>query len=152
MVLHGCGRCGGIFIDVEDSKRLNAAFPLGATALADKAAMVAREAPNLRQDVACPVCRRTMQRTRLGTMTLELDICAHGTWFDRDELRLAAEALHPPTPKSTVALGVAPPPENVYAKGLRALADMSLGLLDHSNDPDVLHARIARLERDLGRR
>jgi Zn-finger nucleic acid-binding protein len=151
MLLHGCGHCGGIFIDVEDSQRLQRAYPMAATELADRAAMASFDTPNLRAQVACPVCHETMQRTRLGGTTLELDVCSDGTWFDRDELRRAAETLHPAQPKSTVVLGVAEPEGGVYMQGLRALADLSVELLDQSNNPEVLRKRIERLERELRR-
>jgi Zn-finger nucleic acid-binding protein len=153
MVLHGCGRCGGIFVDIDGSKRLATAFPMAAADLSDKAAVAAATTPDLLARIACPVCRKPMTRTRLPKTTLDIDICDDGTWFDRDELRRAAEALHPvkKAPARGGAVG-APAHANVYQQGIENLLGIADHLLDLNDNPRVLAAKIARLERDLGQR
>jgi Zn-finger nucleic acid-binding protein len=152
MVLHGCGQCGGLFVDIAGSRRLQKAFPMAATKLADRASAAARRSPDLLQGVACPVCQKQMTRTRLPDTTLDIDICGHGTWFDRDELRRAAEALHPVKPVVATPRGVgAPAHKSVYAQGLENLAAIADEWLQ-SRDPEMLSARIRRLERELGHR
>jgi Zn-finger nucleic acid-binding protein len=45
--------------------------------------------------VPCPVCRQLMNRVNFARMSgVVVDVCkAHGTWFDRDELRRLVEFI-----------------------------------------------------------
>lgn len=74
--------------------RLASASPEGALALAATAAQGARYQPDLSHAVHCPVCRAAMVRTHAMRAGVEIDTCrAHGTWYDRDELRRISEAI-----------------------------------------------------------
>jgi Zn-finger nucleic acid-binding protein len=113
MTLHGCGRCGGVFLDNADSQRLVKAFPDDAVALSEHAGALSPDEPNLGEAAPCPVCAAPMMRTRIDRAGLDLDVCAaHGTWFDRGELRRVALALHVKVPVAPVTAGAheVPPP------------------------------------------
>src|SRR5262249_51902570 len=48
--------------------------------------------------VHCPVCSRMLQRASVTRAAVTIDLCAeHGTWFDRYELGLVLDAVHPRT-------------------------------------------------------
>lgn len=86
-VLHGCGACGGIWMDNESaacalSTSLEAVKALAVRATANALASVPTAPP-----IGCPVCGKLLFRTQDPVAGVELDLCAsHGTWFDRCEL------------------------------------------------------------------
>ncbi len=93
VTLHGCGSCGGVFLEQRCAERLASQLPSAAIAAADRAARAARHQPDLSASLSCPMCRRPMKRTLAQRAGVELDSCACGTWYDRDEIRRITEAL-----------------------------------------------------------
>ncbi|MCC6215868.1 MAG: zf-TFIIB domain-containing protein [Polyangiaceae bacterium] len=92
--LHGCGRCGGIFVDTAVAHRIANAGDPAALALADQAARAATSAVDVRAPVACPACQAPCGRELVACAGVEVDACpAHGTWFDRGELQAIAASL-----------------------------------------------------------
>ena len=105
IVLHGCGACGGIWLDNAASTRIaDGVSSPEVKALADRAARRALPAnPDTRPaGIPCPVCRAPLARVRAPRGAIALDVCAaHGTWFDRYELTGLMYAVHPPEPVRT---------------------------------------------------
>ncbi len=100
--LEVCGRCGGVWLDVESSRRAIEGLVTEAEQLL--AARVEREAPGRCEPAAyrspadrtrrCPDCERPMSRARVSDVGIEVDACAlHGTWFDPGELAPVASAF-----------------------------------------------------------
>ena len=85
--VHGCGVCGGIWLDNAGSLAITKhADPQLAVlaARADRNAVTHHGTSHQKLD--CPACNRQMERVHTGLA--ELDICrTHGTWFDSGELR-----------------------------------------------------------------
>ena len=93
-LLWGCGTCGGIWLDNATAGRITSAMPPDALALADSAAGHARHQPDVHAAIACPECARPLSRRHVGAARVDIDVCeAHGTWFDKHELRHVAQAL-----------------------------------------------------------
>ncbi|AUX38901.1 uncharacterized protein SOCE26_002820 [Sorangium cellulosum] len=94
MTLHGCGRCGGIWLGLACAQRLADALPKEASVLAARASSRAVVDADVNPIAHCPVCTRPMQRTHAAAARLDLDMCgAHGTWYDRHELERVAGAI-----------------------------------------------------------
>jgi|JI10StandDraft_1071094.scaffolds.fasta_scaffold150892_2 Zn-finger nucleic acid-binding protein len=83
--LHGCGSCGGIWVDNESAARMLRAPDEVFEDLARKCAASARlPGPRYRRP-ECAVCQTMLEVVR--TPAASVDICkAHGTWFDAHEL------------------------------------------------------------------
>jgi len=83
--LHGCGGCGGIWIDNTNARRVLASPE---AVFGELAARAAKNAKNRRAPAArptCAACPAVLDRTK--THGIELDVCSdHGTWFDAYEL------------------------------------------------------------------
>ncbi len=93
--VHGCGICGGIWLDNAGSRAITQHNDPQISALAARAAMNAavRSGPRA-EPIDCPVCNKRMQRVNAAQLA-ELDICAqHGTWFDAGELGRIVSAYH----------------------------------------------------------
>ena len=93
--LDECSRCSGVWLGVDDFRRLCAeeeqrSVFLGAELQARKTPAAA--APAVRY-VPCPDCARLMNRVNFGKRSgIIVDSCSqHGTWFDADELRRVVE-------------------------------------------------------------
>lgn len=112
--LHGCGGCGGIWVDNASARKIVAWPQRSYAELARRAGENARGARTRRQGpwvggyssppppLECPVCDARLDETRF--LHLALDICPdHGTWFDAYELKGMVERLLNP-------LGPEPPP------------------------------------------
>jgi Zn-finger nucleic acid-binding protein len=91
--LHGCGRCGGIWLENAAARRVMESPDRVFADLATRAACSAlaqqrREdapAPVRRAGAPCPICSAPLALT--GFIDLALDVCRpHGTWFDPREL------------------------------------------------------------------
>lgn len=94
LTLHACGACGGIFLGTACAQRLAEALPHDAIRRANHTAASARYVASTLEPLACPMCGQTMRRTQVSRAGVDLDVCgAHGTWYDRDELRLVALAI-----------------------------------------------------------
>lgn len=95
--VHGCGTCGGVWLDSVVSARVIEVTCEAALGLADN---VARSVPARTDEppqhaLHCPVCQASMATTRVATAWLDVDCCAeHGTWYDRGELQRVARTAH----------------------------------------------------------
>mgnify|MGYP002078480190 CR=1 FL=1 len=91
--MHGCGSCGGVWLDSSASQRLTQALCDQTIALADQ---LAQAAPGVGHSAgaSCPLCSAQLRATRISRAQVEIDICpAHGAWFDRNELQTVARAF-----------------------------------------------------------
>lgn len=92
--LHGCSRCGGLWVDHQAAQRVVHALDEAALQLSDDAARAAQLAVELKSSVACPVCGAGLVRQLAPLARVEIDRCERdGTWFDRNELTQVARAL-----------------------------------------------------------
>lgn len=90
--LHGCGACGGIFLDNAASSRIVNAVQPGLTAMSDKAARAKKIAIDHAKPATCPLDGAPLER--VDVKGVELDVCkVHGTWFDAGEVRRVGEAF-----------------------------------------------------------
>lgn len=83
--LHGCGSCGGIWLNNADAVKMRRAPDAAYAELARKCAAGARfPGPRFRRP-ECAVCAGPLELVR--TPAASLDLCRkHGTWFDAHEL------------------------------------------------------------------
>ncbi|MCK6588608.1 MAG: zf-TFIIB domain-containing protein [Polyangiaceae bacterium] len=94
VTLHGCGRCGGVWLGSACARRIAEALPGDAIELAGRVSKNAKGEIQTHAPVACPICASPMTRTRAAAAGVELDVCGqHGTWYDRNELEQIAAAL-----------------------------------------------------------
>jgi Zn-finger nucleic acid-binding protein len=92
VTLHGCGGCGGIWIENACAQRVLAAPRPLFEELAALAATNARGRFVRAERPACPACDATLDPVTVKR--IPLDICPdHGTWFDARELVLLGAAL-----------------------------------------------------------
>jgi len=102
-------QCGGLWLDFRATGKVLSSMHAGALELADQAASSARAAVDTTTaGLACPVCLKALSRMHVGGTSVEVDRCNdHGTWFDRNELRQAAEQVasrqSAPAPGAAVA-------------------------------------------------
>jgi Zn-finger nucleic acid-binding protein len=81
-----CGHCGGVWLRTEQAKRAIATGSRVPEELARKVERVTRARPwKETAGLICPECKGPMQRSKIGHVVI--DLCAHGTWFDRTELK-----------------------------------------------------------------
>lgn len=95
--MHACGRCGGVWLDNENTRiALNGLSPMAKEMVARVTTSATSEVDKTNM-ISCPSCGKPLDRVdRLG---ITLDICGdHGTWFDRTELHRLVEAMAPPAP------------------------------------------------------
>ncbi|MEP7127153.1 MAG: zf-TFIIB domain-containing protein [Byssovorax sp.] len=93
-VLHGCPRCGGMWVDNATVERLRDAQDPDFEDIARRLVPVVMHSPRRSPEIACPVCRASMRRSQLADTMHAIDVCdAHGTWFDRDELSTFVRAF-----------------------------------------------------------
>ncbi len=97
MKLKECPRCEGIWADAASldqicSDREKQAAVLGLPGAAPEADATAMETVRY---VPCPVCGKLMNRVNFANCShVVVDVCkAHGTWFDKDELRRIVEFI-----------------------------------------------------------
>lgn len=93
--LHGCARCGGLWLDSQASDRLTASVSPEALSLAEAAARHASvQVDTSGTNLPCPQCGRVLARRRAPLANVDLDHCdGHGVWFDKDELATVARSL-----------------------------------------------------------
>ena len=110
VVLHGCGRCCGVWLATACARRIAESLPAEAIALAARASHSARALADISAAASCPVCGQPMNRVSAAAARVDLDTCAaHGTWYDRHELEQIARVLGASTwhaARSGVAAGV----------------------------------------------
>ena len=94
--LRECPQCEGIWTDVDTlqqicTKQEKQAAVLGMPASPAEPAELEKSIRYL----PCPVCRQLMNRVNFAHCShVILNVCkAHGTWFDRDELRRTVEFI-----------------------------------------------------------
>jgi Zn-finger nucleic acid-binding protein len=92
--MHGCGRCGGIWLDRAMSERLTRALDSDTLALADAASQHAAQVEISNTRLGCPHCASVLTGHAVANARVHVDFCStHGTWFDRDELQKVARAF-----------------------------------------------------------
>src|SRR5271156_5103024 len=91
-----CGICEGIWVDVETLQKICAERETQAAVLG----MPAHPEEPVKLDthimyIPCPVCQQLMNRVNFAHCSAVIvDVCkAHGTWFDKDELRRTVEFI-----------------------------------------------------------
>lgn len=93
--MHACGRCGGIWLDLKEARRVRVRVSEGARRLAQMAADHGKSPADREPAIACLVCKRPMRRSRFEPAGVDLDRCAlHGTWYDHAELVQLADAVN----------------------------------------------------------
>ena len=92
---HGCGSCGGVWLDNAGTQRLVTGLSPQVVAGFSAHAAAASSRVDTRENVACPVCRQPTLRKRIVEASVNIDICAdHGTWFDRREIEAVHKSFH----------------------------------------------------------
>jgi Zn-finger nucleic acid-binding protein len=91
-----CGECEGIWVDPDSlqaicAEREKQAAVLGVPAPADQTVEFEQQI----RYIPCPVCHQLMNRVNFAHCShVIVDVCkAHGTWFDKNELRRAVEFI-----------------------------------------------------------
>jgi Zn-finger nucleic acid-binding protein len=91
-----CMKCEGLWADVETLQQICAEREKQAAVLGMPAP--ALEKPGIEKNIRyipCPVCHQLMNRVNFARCSnVIVDVCkAHGTWFDKDELRRTVEFI-----------------------------------------------------------
>jgi Zn-finger nucleic acid-binding protein len=91
-----CAKCDGIWADAASLEQITAEREQQAAVLGMPGSHT--ETVELEKNVRylpCPVCRKLMNRVNFAHYSYVIvDVCkAHGTWFDKDELRRAVEFI-----------------------------------------------------------
>jgi Zn-finger nucleic acid-binding protein len=90
--LHGCGSCGGVWLDNAASSRVVNAVQPGLTAMSDRAARAGKIAVDETKPAKCPLDGNALER--VDVKGVEVDVCrTHGTWFDAGEVRRVGTAF-----------------------------------------------------------
>jgi Zn-finger nucleic acid-binding protein len=94
--LRECPKCEGIWADTASLQQI-VTDQERQSALLGTAAPLPRPDPELEKVryIPCPVCGKLMNRVNFANCSrVVVDVCtAHGTWFDRDELRSIVEFI-----------------------------------------------------------
>jgi Zn-finger nucleic acid-binding protein len=94
--LRECPKCEGIWADTDSLQKICADREQQAAVLgtASTQPVDTRALENIRY-VPCPVCSKLMNRVMFARCSgVVVDVCkAHGTWFDKDELRRIVEFI-----------------------------------------------------------
>ena len=93
-----CGRCEGLWLDAAVFQLICADREQQSIVLGDGVPATAHQAavPEIRvRYIPCPHCQQLMNRINFAKCSnVVVDVCkAHGTWFDRDELRQIIEFI-----------------------------------------------------------
>ena len=91
-----CPHCAGLWLDPETLRRICSEQEKQAAVLG--MSPPAGDAPNQSipiRYIPCPVCQKLMNRVNFAhASNVIVDVCrAHGTWFDKDELRRTVEFI-----------------------------------------------------------
>lgn len=79
--------CGGLFADVDASRRVLAGIDRQLLAVAHEVALGKPELDG-GPSMHCPICLEVMARAPVPAAVVSVDACAvHGTWFDAHELQ-----------------------------------------------------------------
>jgi Zn-finger nucleic acid-binding protein len=83
-----CERCGGVFADIEASRRIVSVFDRTLGEVGFQTSLGKPPAEDTGRTLSCPECLITMQRVRVESAACFIDACpAHGSWFDPGELQ-----------------------------------------------------------------
>jgi Zn-finger nucleic acid-binding protein len=89
-----CEKCGGVFADVDASRRIVSALDRALMEIGFQAGLGKPRKPDDRHALTCPECLVTMQKSRIEAAACEVDACPlHGTWFDTGELESVMRAF-----------------------------------------------------------
>ena len=93
-----CPRCEGLWVDADSLRQICADREKQAAVLGAAQNLPESESMPLEQKIRylpCPVCRKLMNRVNFAHCShVVVDVCrAHGTWFDKDELRRIVEFI-----------------------------------------------------------
>ena len=96
--LHECSRCAGIWVNGAALEQICANRERQATVLGAVTQLPAQAVNELETQIRylrCPTCHDFMNRVNFARCSgVIVDVCrAHGTWFDRDELRRIVEFI-----------------------------------------------------------
>lgn len=100
--VHGCVRCGGVWLDPQTAQHVAHALDSELKSMTEIAARLASAPVDEAQPVHCPDCRAPLYRYVATRARIELDACkSHGIWFDRGELgklatQMAVERAYAP--------------------------------------------------------
>jgi Zn-finger nucleic acid-binding protein len=97
--LQECARCNGVWVDKVSFEQICSSSEEQAAVLGNPAEIPAEQGMVLEETiryVPCPECQQFMNRLNFAQCSkVIVDVCkAHGTWFDRDELRRIVEFIH----------------------------------------------------------
>jgi Zn-finger nucleic acid-binding protein len=92
--LHGCTSCGGVWLDKAAVDHLSRERDADLEKAAGRMLGLMRQASFDRNKVlSCPVCTGALRRSEIPGRVSSIDVCdTHGTWFDRGEVVMFAEA------------------------------------------------------------
>ena len=94
--LQECAKCEGIWVDTATLEQICAERERQAAVLGIGPAVIPGSfVEDKIQYLPCPVCHKLMNRVNFAHYSnVVVDVCkAHGTWFDRDELRRVIEFI-----------------------------------------------------------
>lgn len=98
--IEACGRCGGVWMTTEQANRALSMGSFAPEELARKVEAVTRPVSTSASPLPCPECRAHMRTKAFGSVTI--DVCGHGTWFDRTELAVVMRVMRgEPEPEET---------------------------------------------------
>lgn len=94
LVIHGCVRCGGVWLDRDGVARLGEALSGKTLAAVDSMTREASQEEEEARPIDCPVCAEILIRRPVPAAGVAIDRCPeHGAWYDRNELQKVARAL-----------------------------------------------------------
>lgn len=96
MPLNECPRCSGVWLTTDALQQICSDPNRHAAILGPPGEVVENAGLETRvRYLPCPVCRKLMNRVNFAQCSsVIVDVCrAHGTWFDRDELRRIVEFI-----------------------------------------------------------
>lgn len=99
--IEACGGCGGAWLSTEQAQRALTTGSRAPDILARRVDSATRHRRVVSRPVHCLECGAVAQPTWMGSV--EVDSCAHGTWFDRNELVVAIGVMRgDPPPVSSI--------------------------------------------------
>ena len=94
LVIQGCLRCGGVWLDRAGVAQLSEALSHKTLAIVDSVASAASRVGNESRSIDCPQCAEILISTTIHKAEVTIDRCPdHGAWYDRNELQKVARAL-----------------------------------------------------------
>jgi Zn-finger nucleic acid-binding protein len=144
----GCSKCGGVFLNNENSARVVQAFDADLASL-DHELLVNRRVQidpvdgRVDVEMQCPTCQRLMARSYVHAAACYVDACPeHGTWFDAEELSRVGRAFRASRKRGVMIATASTPAGEImyttdaeaeaaaYGPGGQALISASLAVLN----------------------